>query len=109
MGCQKDIAGQIVAQGGDYLLAVKGNQGHLLEDIQQALGQALESDTVAQETVATEEHGHGRVERRTCTASDALEVVGVDEVQPGPRQQLLNGPAQRLLPGRVQLLEVAVE
>jgi predicted transposase YbfD/YdcC len=67
MGCQKDIAGHIVAQGGDYLLVVKGNQGHLLEDMQQALGQALESDTAAQETVATEDHGHGRVERRTCT------------------------------------------
>jgi len=29
MGCQKDIAEQIVAQGSDYLLAVKGNQRKL--------------------------------------------------------------------------------
>ena len=29
MGCQRDIAAQIVAQGGDYVLAVKRNQGSL--------------------------------------------------------------------------------
>src|SRR5205085_4331791 len=34
MGCQKEIAKQIVDQGGDYVLAVKGNQEHLEEDIE---------------------------------------------------------------------------
>jgi hypothetical protein len=34
MGCQKAIAKQIVEQGGDYVLTVKENQAHLLEDIQ---------------------------------------------------------------------------
>ena len=29
MGCQKDIAEKIQKQGGDYLFAVKGNQGWL--------------------------------------------------------------------------------
>ena len=29
MGCQRDIAAQIHQQGGDYLLAVKGNQPSL--------------------------------------------------------------------------------
>lgn len=33
MGCQKAIAQQIVDQGGDYVLTVKENQAHLLEDI----------------------------------------------------------------------------
>ena len=36
MGCQKAIATQIVAQKGDYLLAVKGNQPTLLAAIQKA-------------------------------------------------------------------------
>jgi predicted transposase YbfD/YdcC len=31
MGCQKEIAKKIVAAGGDYVLAVKANQEHLLE------------------------------------------------------------------------------
>ena len=33
MGCQSDIAADIVRRGGDYLLAVKGNQGLLYRDI----------------------------------------------------------------------------
>ena len=33
MGCQTEIAEQIVEQGGDYLLAVKKNQKHLYEDV----------------------------------------------------------------------------
>ena len=35
MGCQKQIARQIVERGGDYVLPVKGNQPRLLEDIQE--------------------------------------------------------------------------
>ena len=33
MGCQRDIAAQIVAQKADYVLAIKGNQKMLFEDI----------------------------------------------------------------------------
>ena len=32
MGCQRAIAEQIVSQGGDYVLRLKGNQGTLHED-----------------------------------------------------------------------------
>ena len=35
MGCQKEIAAQIIDQGGDYLLTVKGNQAHLQTQIQE--------------------------------------------------------------------------
>ncbi len=37
MGCQKKIAAQITDQGGDYLLAVNGNQPTLLQAIETAL------------------------------------------------------------------------
>ena len=37
MGTQKAIAQQIVEQGGDYVLALKGNQGNLFEDVEQIL------------------------------------------------------------------------
>lgn len=33
IGCQTAIAAQIVAQGGDYILPVKGNQGNLHQDL----------------------------------------------------------------------------
>ena len=34
IGCQKEIAQQIVDQEADYLLAVRANQEHLLADIE---------------------------------------------------------------------------
>jgi predicted transposase YbfD/YdcC len=66
MGCQKKIAKQITEAGGDYLLTVKENQGHLYEDIQQCFCRAIESDFagVEHDRHETEEHGHGRHEKR---------------------------------------------
>ena len=66
MGCQKDIAAQVVAGGGDYLLAVKANQGRLYDDILEAFSAALEVDCVGLrcDEYLTEESGHGRHERR---------------------------------------------
>lgn len=72
MGCQTDIAADIVARGGDYLLAVKGNQRLLYRDIK-----ALFSDeSVPRDTNFTTDKGHGRTDRRTCeviTGSIVLE------------------------------------
>lgn len=66
MGCQKQIAAQIVDQGGHYALAVKDNQPNLLEDIQQSFLHALDAD-LSCDTYATHEEGHGRTERREYT------------------------------------------
>ncbi len=44
MGCQKEIAAKIVEGGGDYILAVKDNQPHLYQDIQDCFTAALETD-----------------------------------------------------------------
>jgi predicted transposase YbfD/YdcC len=62
MGCQKEIAAKIIEKKADYLLAVKGNQGHLEDDIQEAFQQGTVADTNEQI-----EMGHGRIEKRTCT------------------------------------------
>lgn len=61
-GCQTDIAEQITEGGGDYVLAVKGNQGGLREDCEQwLLSAALAGEADAFETL---ERGHGREEVR---------------------------------------------
>jgi predicted transposase YbfD/YdcC len=67
MGCQTEIAKAVVAGGGDFLLTVKDNQPHLLEDIQACLEKALDSDFAGLkwDTYETEERGHGRVEKRS--------------------------------------------
>ena len=82
MGCQKEIAKKIVDRGGDYLLAVKGNQEHLLEDIQatveKALNGELDKGVVAEYT--TREDGHGRHEERSYVVVHDVESLRDREV-----------------------------
>lgn len=73
MGCQKDIAEQVVEQDADYVLALKNNQPHLYEDVTSLFEWA---DNVAFEEIRSDTYrevnkGHGRVEIRECwTISD---------------------------------------
>jgi predicted transposase YbfD/YdcC len=77
IGCQKEIAAEIVAVGGDYALAVKGNQEHLQEDVQRTLAPSLVGpDAVDTATRAqTEEVNRGRKEKRTCSVSTDLSKI----------------------------------
>jgi predicted transposase YbfD/YdcC len=67
MGCQKEIAAQIVAGGGDYVLAVKDNQPTLHAALQAHFLHLHETDFAACEVRqwTTLDEGHGRQERRT--------------------------------------------
>jgi predicted transposase YbfD/YdcC len=67
MGCQKEIARKIVARGGDYVLAVKGNQEHLFDDVQTTVERALNGDLPKDVVLqhSTTEQGHGRKEKRS--------------------------------------------
>ena len=68
MGCQKEIATQIVAQGGDYLLATKRNQPNLHEDIEHlfTLGHETGFKNLTVGYACSESNGHRRQERRQC-------------------------------------------
>jgi predicted transposase YbfD/YdcC len=66
LGCQKEIVAQIVDQGGDYVIAVKGNQEKLEAAVQATLSAALEANT-AMPTITRLEETHGRQERRLYT------------------------------------------
>jgi predicted transposase YbfD/YdcC len=67
IGCQKAIAKRVVDGGGDYVPVVKANQGHLLHDIQETVGKALEGELPAGvvRTHTTRAEGHGRHEERS--------------------------------------------
>jgi predicted transposase YbfD/YdcC len=77
MGCQKAIAQKVVDQGGHYALTVKENQGHLLEDIQQALAKAFDTDFAGldHDTYTTRQRGHGRAEYRCYTVLHTTEGI----------------------------------
>lgn len=68
-GCQKAIARQIREKGGDYLLAVKGNQPGLQAAVTRAFADACAAafDGVVYDQHATVEDGHGRHEERYVT------------------------------------------
>jgi predicted transposase YbfD/YdcC len=66
MGCQKEIAAQIVAGGGAYVLTVKDNQPKLRAALEEHFDQLHDADFVAGDCRRrqTKEKGHGRVEQR---------------------------------------------
>jgi len=70
MGCQRDIAEKIISKEADYILAVKGNQGSLEENVKdtvrfiQPCSQWIEED-----------FGHGRLEKRTCSVYQDLSLI----------------------------------
>jgi predicted transposase YbfD/YdcC len=67
MGCQKDIARDIVAGGGDFAIAVKDNQPMLREAIEAHFEKHLESDLedLKYRSFETSEYGHGRLDERS--------------------------------------------
>jgi predicted transposase YbfD/YdcC len=73
IGCQKEIASQIVEQGADYVLALKANQGTLHNDVKSLFVYAEETDFVDCDYHKTVGKGHGRVEIRECWATSDAE------------------------------------
>jgi len=72
MGCQREIAKQIVDQEGDYVLSLKGNQGHLHEDVGEMFAylEKIGFADVAHDYHKTVNKGHGRLEIRECWVFD---------------------------------------
>jgi predicted transposase YbfD/YdcC len=70
MGTQTKIARKIVSKGADYILAVKGNQGELFDDIKDSFKMLAPNDT--HEDL---DFGHGRIETRKCSVITDLSLV----------------------------------
>ena len=67
LNCQKATAKQIIAQDGDYILAVKDNQPTLAHDIEELFATAAqETPSSPADQASTVEKGHGRLEERDC-------------------------------------------
>ena len=76
MGTQRSIAKQIVGQGGDYILALKGNQGKLHQRVKAFFQHAEETQWSGIEVSYsdTTEAGHHRVEHRQVWAVPITQV-----------------------------------
>jgi predicted transposase YbfD/YdcC len=77
MGCQTKIAEQIVAQGGDSVLGLKGNQGTLHEEVEGFFATALAGDFagVAHDYTEEVDKDHGRLEVRRYWITEELSTL----------------------------------
>jgi predicted transposase YbfD/YdcC len=70
LNCQRAIAAKVVAQGGDYVLALKGNQGSLHDDVRTFLDDPARP-------------AHGRIETRTSLVSSDVGWLQDQHAWPG--------------------------
>jgi len=75
MGCQTELAEAIVVGGGDYVVAVKGNQPTLHTALQDAFAHAPAPKLRSSRHTTTFEKGHGRYEQRTVQVLPAREYL----------------------------------
>jgi predicted transposase YbfD/YdcC len=85
MGCQRTIAKKITDKKADYIIALKGNQGTLHDDVKLFVAEqkavAFRDTTVSQhETVDGE---HGRIETRRYTAIHDVDWLQERHAEPG--------------------------
>jgi predicted transposase YbfD/YdcC len=69
MGAQREICHQIISQGGDYVICLKGNQGNLYEDAKTFLEDKANHQYINEDN----DKGHGRIEQRLAIATDDIE------------------------------------
>jgi predicted transposase YbfD/YdcC len=85
MGCQRSIAQRIVAEGADYVLAVKENQSVLLARVRKAID-AMEAAPELFVDFRREhceiDKDHGRIETRRCVVTDRAIASNAFEDQP---------------------------
>lgn len=81
MGAQRAICQQIIDQGGDYQISLKGNQGTLFEDIKRFLTDPV----VKADLLCSEENDkeHGRIEQRTAYVTDQIDWLQEQHLWPG--------------------------
>jgi predicted transposase YbfD/YdcC len=80
LNCQRAIAQQIVEQGGEYAMALKGNQGTLHDDVRTFLDDPACPAAASVQTVDGE---HGRIETRTATVCTDIDWLQADHHWPG--------------------------
>jgi predicted transposase YbfD/YdcC len=85
MGCQRDIAAQITASGGDYVLALKDNQPVLNQKVRALMDEArLDSfKGMCHGVTQGTDGGHGRIESRRVWVTDEVHWIKLDEPWPG--------------------------
>jgi predicted transposase YbfD/YdcC len=80
LNCQRAIAQQIVDQQGEYVMALKANQGTLHDDVRRFMDDP-DSEVVSAKPVV--DGDHGRIETRTATVSADIAWLQEQHAWPG--------------------------
>jgi predicted transposase YbfD/YdcC len=74
MGCQKNIAKTIRSKKADYILAVKGNQGNLYNEVKEMFEKVKKTEfsSYIHQTDNQVDKDHGRIENRECVTIENL-------------------------------------
>jgi predicted transposase YbfD/YdcC len=85
MGCQRQIAEKIRNKKADYILALKGNQGTLREDVEAFFQKqkVLDFTLLKVDQFETVEKDHGRLEKRRITVFTDIEPLQKQHKWPG--------------------------
>lgn len=86
IGCQRDIAQQIVQAEGDYVLGVKQNQPKLHQKLKVLMDQAILEgfDGMRHDFFESVDGDHGRIETRRAWVSDEVHWLGNDLLKQWP-------------------------
>ena len=84
MHCQRETAQTVVDGGGDYVLAVKGNQ-HTLRDDVVAFCKPITEDASWVDVDIQVDAGHGRIETRKAWVTDRVDWIQKAHGWPGLR------------------------
>ena len=98
IGCQKDIAGKIIGQQADYVIALKANQGYLYEQAVDFMQRCKETLPVFHSL----DKGHGRGEQRRVYVAQDIALVDEAVHWPGLRSLLLVERERVTAQGKVQ-------
>jgi predicted transposase YbfD/YdcC len=107
MGCQTAIASAIVAHGGEYVLALKANQGTLFENVRDTFTLADAEPPASPppaERSTTFDKGHGRIDvRRVTTVSDPAIIDYLDPTRAWSNlRSIVRVEAERRFPDKVE-------
>ena len=80
LNCQRDIARRIIGQGGDYVLALKGNHHALHADVARFFAAPEHNTAVTHSTV---DNDHGRTEQRISLVSADIARLQIRHQWPG--------------------------
>ena len=81
LNCQRAIAEQVIEQGGDYVLALKGNQGTLYKDVRLYLDDPAHAPELSKSRQV--DGDHGRIETREAFVCTNIEWLQEQHQWPG--------------------------